>query len=78
MIGRNFTMVDVDPVVEAPDDEITAWPDAEEALLEDDEVPLDSIPRLPPPADADARSDPELRDIETAPPERYFSSQSAI
>ena len=71
-------MVDIDPVIEEPEDEITEWPDAEEALLEDDEVPLDSIPRLPPPADADARSDPELRGIETAPPERRFSSQSAI
>ena len=71
-------MVDVDPGVEEPEDEITAWPDAEEALLEDDEVPLNSIPRLPPLADADARSDPELRDIDTAPPERRFSSQSAI
>ena len=71
-------MVNADAVVDNPEEEITAPPDAEEALLEDDEVPLDNIPRFLSPADVDARSGPELRDIETAAPKRRFSSQSAI
>ena len=64
--------MDTEAAAEEPEEEPARPADAEEALLEDDEPPPDSIPRPPPLADADARSELELRGIETTAPARRF------